>query len=858
MASAEWTCATCTLANPPSSAVCTTCFALRPVTPGTVLSALSSPARPGSSPLGRGCDLAAIPHQGEERLPPHSPRPLPSPRLPPRPRDTALPALADALRALSLDAGTSAGSSSSGMHGMAVPMSSPTTTDPPLMVSLSRGGSVDVVDPWACHICTFSGNAQGALACEVCAAPRPARAPHRGAVRDGVWACPACQARNEGAAVFCTVCHFPDNIVVLDNARSPRHQVLAPPPDALEADIMGAYPLPHGAGVIFRVWAPSASRVCVAGVFNNWSPTMHVLEAEADCEHFSGVVPSAAVGDAYKYVVFAHDASGAEVPLWRNDPCGRWLCVLPAAGASESDAPEPGVAPPHVGIRHDLVYDSAAFTWTDSDFVRPPYNELVLYELHIGGFTPHGTWLAAIDRLPYLVSLGINAIQLLPPTQDAHTICWGYDPVSLYSPHDSFGTPDEMKSFVDAAHAHGLAVILDWVPNHLSVRSVVRSFDTADAASAGPYIYAEPELRSTPYGPRPNLASQHVQAWLIRSALMWLDEYHLDGIRVDSTGTLRRSEPALHAGASARGAAADLVEAWEFMQELTSIVRARFPDRLLIAEDLNSEPLLTYGGAGFDTQWDPVFCSMVAHQMTLASDALRSMDAIASAIGRVAGGGAPSSRLIYTESHDTIPADRESRLPHAIQHGGESFFALRRTLLAAVLLLTSPGIPMICAGQEVLENHAPPWPTPLYLDWSRLEAASSDEALARTLCTLHTFQTLISLRRNVHGCTGGLTADSVRVFHTNDAANVVAYHRFHRGGRGDDVVVICNVSNTPYAEYAIGVPRSGVWHVRLRFEDEPDSVSRLVAARGAYDLFPFSLTLSLPPYSALILSQDPL
>ena len=125
------------------------------------------------------------------------------------------------------------------------------------------------------------------------------------------------------------------------------------------------------------------------------------------------------------------------------------------------------------------VADSA-FEWTDAEFVPDPIETLVLYQLNIHTFTPEGTWVAATARLPEIVSLGVNCIALMPHTQDIHPVCWGYDPISLTAAHCKFGTLRELKVFVNACHQHGLAVLFDWVPNHLHITNILYPVHATD------------------------------------------------------------------------------------------------------------------------------------------------------------------------------------------------------------------------------------------------------------------------------------------------------------------------------------------------------------------------------------------
>lgn len=206
-------------------------------------------------------------------------------------------------------------------------------------------------------------------------------------------------------------------------------------------DGMGA--VPHGDGTSFRVWAPHAEKVCVTGTFNNWSETGTPLAKEAE-GYWPRDVPEANVGDRYRFVICA-----GENRLSRIDPYARK--VTHSAG--------------------NAIIDEPNFDWKDDDFRLPRLNELIIYELHMGTFNdqpggPPGNLNKAIEKLPYLKDLGINAIEIMPAMEFRGSFSWGYNPALIYAIESGYGGPLAFKQFVQAAHSHGIAVILDVVYNH--------------------------------------------------------------------------------------------------------------------------------------------------------------------------------------------------------------------------------------------------------------------------------------------------------------------------------------------------------------------------------------------------------
>jgi malto-oligosyltrehalose trehalohydrolase len=235
------------------------------------------------------------------------------------------------------------------------------------------------------------------------------------------------------------------------------------------------------------------------------------------------------------------------------------------------------------------TYDHAAFPWTDRSWRGGPLHGSVIYELHTGTFTPEGTFDAAIGRLDHLRRLGVHTVELMPVAAFPGRHGWGYDGINLWAVHEPYGGPDGLKRFVDACHARGLAVLLDVVYNHVGVGNRLGDF--------GPYFTT---AHVTPWGPAVNLdqpGSDEVRAFLIGNALMWLHDYHLDGLRLD----------AVHALEDHR--------ALNFLEELAAEVQALAAllnrELVLVAEsDANDPRLVTSreaGGYGLTAQWSDDF-----------------------------------------------------------------------------------------------------------------------------------------------------------------------------------------------------------------------------------------------------------
>jgi 1,4-alpha-glucan branching enzyme len=340
-----------------------------------------------------------------------------------------------------------------------------------------------------------------------------------------------------------------------------------------------------------------------------------------------------------------------------------------------------------------------------------------------------------------------------------------------------------------------------------------------------------------------------VRQYLRDNALFWLNKYRLDGLRFDSVVNIRNRY------GNNNDPANDLPDGWGLLQWINNEIQASQPWKITIAEDLQNNDWITRptgsGGAGFGSQWEAGFVHPIRRAIITPNDADRDMISVGAAIQHKYNGNA-TQRVIYTESHDE-DANGQSRVPEEIWPGNAgSWFSRKRSTLGAALVFTSPGIPMIFQGQEFLESGY--FQDSVPLDWTKLTTYAGIHAL---------HVDLIRLRRNWFNKTAGLRGESVNVHHVNNPDKLIAYHRWDRGGPGDDVVVVANFANRSYDSYRVGFPRPGNWLVRFNSDWQgysSDFGNRLgydtVAGGGSQDGMPFQANVGIGPYSVLILSQD--
>ncbi|MGB5941688.1 MAG: alpha-amylase family glycosyl hydrolase [Leeuwenhoekiella sp.] len=571
----------------------------------------------------------------------------------------------------------------------------------------------------------------------------------------------------------------------------------------------------------FRVWAPNAEHVFVVGDFNEWQEDDLELEWEEN-GYWAGATDKAREGEQYKYLIH-----NGEQRLFRNDPYA--FEVTNSNGNS--------------------IIRTLDFDWQDDDFVMHNWNELVIYELHVGTFNRQhpdavGTFEDVIEKLPYLQELGINCIEILPVAEFAGGISWGYNPAHPFAIEQDYGGPEGFAKFVREAHKHGIAVIVDVVYNHFGPSDVdLWEFDGwSENGKGGIYFYND-HRSATPWGDtRPNYGREEVRQYLRDNALMWIERYHCDGLRMDATSYIRFEDGGL-------GEQKAIIEGIQVMRDINMELNSKYPNVLTIAEDLKGEEFVTngieFGGVGYGTQWDTEFVHPVRKVLTDTHDDTRDLQKIVDALKHTYSGNV-FKRVIYTESHDEV-ANGHSRVPEEIQPGdAESEFAKRRAVLGIMLTLTAPGIPMLFQGQEFIEDEYFNDTQPL--DWDKQQRHHGITQMVGDM---------IKLRTGMTGGANGLRGQHLEILHMNTETKILAFIR--GSAEEEQTLVILNFRNQDYTDYGIGLSEDSPW--TLRINADWDGYDESFSDLPVYDLSvdeketddrPFTGKFNIPSYGVLI------
>ena len=579
-------------------------------------------------------------------------------------------------------------------------------------------------------------------------------------------------------------------------------------------------------GTTFRVWAPHADQVSVIGDFNDWKEKEDEMDQEDD-GYWSIHLEKAKKGQEYKFFI-----QNGKQKLQKNDPYAQKM--------SNSNG--------------NSVIDRLDYHWQVEDFKMAAREKLVIYELHIGTFfrtgsSDVGDFSDAEIQLKYLQDLGVTAIEVMPISEFPGANSWGYNPAYPMAVETDYGSPEDLAKFVDKAHSHGIAVIIDVVFNHFGPSDMdLWQFDGWSENDKGGIYFYNDYRSSTPWGDtRPDYGRQEVRRYIRDYVFLWLEKYRCDGIRIDAVSYIRHTEGANQGD--------QLDDGLVLLRQIIGEIKTKYPHKIVIAEDMQGDTFITEpleeGGLGFDAQWDTKFVHPVRRVLEGKKDEHRSMRAIVDALSFRYGHDA-FKRVIYCESHDSV-ANGKARLPEDIEPGeADSEFAKKRACLGGVLALTAPGIPMMFQGEEFLTDDF--FTDDQALDWDHLCEFQGVHRL---------FKDLIGYRTSEDCHVAGLQGQKISFLHFNQDDQVVAYERIHDDHPEQKLVVVVNFSYTSYDRYTIGLPAEGRWELIFNSSSsdygdsyENSKVNGFETENQSYEDLPVSGRFSLPGYAALIFTHE--
>jgi 1,4-alpha-glucan branching enzyme len=475
-------------------------------------------------------------------------------------------------------------------------------------------------------------------------------------------------------------------------------------------ELLGALPVRHEDvdGTRFTVWAPNAASIALMGDMNGWDPRCHPMRALGDSGAWELFVPGVATGSLYKYEVVT--AGGERTQ--RADPCGRASELRPATAS--------------------VVWRAESYAWGDAAWMKRRRSweadiaPMSVYEVHLGSWRlpgdGDGRWFGyreLADRLlPYVHELGFTHLELMPIVEHPLDQSWGYQPLGFFAPTSRYGNPDDFRHFVDRAHQLGLGVLLDWVPGHFPSDSHgLASFDgTALYELSDPEQAEHPDWGTLVF----DFEKPTVRSFLISSAIHWLRDYHLDGLRVDAVASmlyLDYSRPDGTWTPNELGGNENL-HAVSFLKELNDAVHEEAPGSMVVAEESTAWPRVSHGtdrgGLGFDQKWNMGWMNDTLDFMGMdhakrSSNYGRLTFAIAYAF---------SERFVLPLSHDEVVHGKSSLIGKMPGTPEEKFGNLR---VLFSYMWTHPGKKLLFMGGELAQWDE--WNADAQLDWALDEFA---------------------------------------------------------------------------------------------------------------------------------------
>jgi 1,4-alpha-glucan branching enzyme len=591
-------------------------------------------------------------------------------------------------------------------------------------------------------------------------------------------------------------------------------------------------------GVRFAVWAPNARRVSVVGAFNQWDGRRHPMRLHPGSGIWEIFIPELEAGAYYKYEILPVEGG----PFVKSDPVGFGTELRPGTAS--------------------VVEDRRGFDWGDEEWMEdragndPFTAPLSIYELHLGSWMRDADgemldYRGLADRLAdYVSGMGFTHVELLPVMEHPYDPSWGYQVTGYFAPTRRFGSPDDFRYLVDTLHRRGIGVILDWVPAHFPKDAAgLRRFDGTPL-----YEHADPRQGEHPdWGTMVfNFGRNEVRNFLISNALFWLQEYHLDGLRVDAVASMLYLDYSREEGEwvpNALGGRENL-EAIHFLRQLNQAVRERVPGALMIAEESTAWPGVTRsvesGGLGFHFKWnmgwmndflrfiaeDPVHRKYHFNMITFSL-----MYAF-------------SENFVLPISHDEVVHGKGALLNKMPGDAWQKHANLR---LSLAYMWTHPGKKLLFMGSEIGQWQE--WSEERSLDWHLLQHAPHTglQRWVRDLNALYRAEPALWQRDH--------TAEGFEWLDFHDVQNsIISYVR--RGeSPADELVVVLNFTPVTRETYRVGMPGPGRWRELLNSDAEAYGGSNAgnlgavesesVEAHGRV----CSVCLRLPPLGAVVLKR---
>jgi 1,4-alpha-glucan branching enzyme len=608
-------------------------------------------------------------------------------------------------------------------------------------------------------------------------------------------------------------------------------------------DVMGAHvrTINGVTGTAFAVWAPNAQRVSAVGDWNGWDGRADRLYLRREVGVWEHFVPGVGPGARYKYEL--EDRNGHLLPL-KADPFAFWSERRPRNAS--------------------IVWDAPPYAWTDDAWMAGRGTRhrheapISIYEVHLGSWRrkseESNRFLTyrelALELIPYVRDLGFTHVELLPITEHPLDGSWGYQTTGWFATTSRFGSPDDFRAFVDAAHAAGIGVVVDWVPGHFPTDDFgLGKFD-------GTSLYEHDDPRKGFHREWGTFAFNHgrteVANFLLASALYWLREFHLDGLRVDAVSSIIYLDYDRRAGEwvpNVYGGNENL-ESTAFLRRLNTLVYQEVPDAMTIAEESTAFPGVSTpvfaGGLGFGFKWN-----MGWMHDTLA---FMSRDPMYRGwhLGEISFGlvYAWSENFVLPLSHDEVVHEKRSVMGRMPGNTGRERFANLRLLYGH--MFAHPGKKLLFSGAEFGQHDE--WRSWTSLDWHLTELPEHAGVLRLIADCNALYRRLPALHEQ------DATSDGFEWIVYDDRRNAVVAWIRYASGRRDHVVAIANFSGIRHDHYRIGVPAAGTYRELLNTDAAIYGGGNEGNLGGATTVptpmhgRPQQLVLTLPPLSFTLLA----